>query len=86
MLLETGFLGTVTYLILPIYIASGVLRSPRVIRDPSLVLQVASCVVIAVVFWVGAFYTQPWWSPALSVSFWTFAGLTWTNVRKLGKA
>jgi hypothetical protein len=83
-LLETGALGAIAYLVLPVLIVVKVLKTSREIQDSSLVLQITSFVVVTVVFWVGAFYSQPWWSPALSVSFWTFAGLTWSNMRKAG--
>jgi hypothetical protein len=81
-LLEVGFLGEITYLFLPLIVAAGIMRAPRLGLDPAMVLQISSYMVVTVLYLVGLFYSQPWWSAALSVSYWTYAGMTWTNARK----
>jgi hypothetical protein len=81
-LLETGFLGLITILILLISVAIGTLRVPRMVLVSSNSLQITSFAVVMILYMIAMLYTHPWWSPALSVPFWTFAGMTWTNVRK----
>lgn len=84
LLLESGFLGAIAYLTLLLALAGGMLMVPRRALDPSALLQITSFAVALALYLIGLFYTQPWWSPALSVSFWAFAGITWTKVGKLG--
>jgi hypothetical protein len=82
-LLEIGFLGAIAYLALLLTMAVGMMRAARMVPDTFTLLRITSFTVALALYLVGLFYTQPWWSASLSVSFWTFAGITWTNARKL---
>jgi hypothetical protein len=76
LLLEVGALGVVAYLLLPAIVATGILRSAHGSADPTLWLRATSLAIASAIYVVGMFYSQPWWSAALSVAFWTFAAFT----------
>lgn len=73
-LLETGLLGTIGNLLLPLAVLLPALRFLQVAPDRSSSLRLTSFVVVFVIYILGVLYSQPWWSAALSTCFWVFAG------------
>ena len=81
-LLETGVLGFVCILLQLLAVTVGIVKVPQRTKNSTKKLRIIAFIVVIPIYVIAIFYTQPWWSPAISVTFWTFAGMTWTNARK----
>jgi len=85
MLIEFGWMGSTAFLVLHLTVLNGIIKASRKAVSPT-VEYATSFVVVWVVFMLGIGYTQPWLSAPLSMSFWVFAGIVWTNTAGSGSA
>jgi len=82
MLLETGILGAAAYAVLIATLVPSALSAARRTASRAILSQTTAFLTAWVVYAVGIFYCRLWWSVPLSVSFWIFAAIVWTNVNR----
>jgi hypothetical protein len=79
-LLEIGFVGIGAFWLPLIIVCAKALGVARLkMASPYAFLFSTSYIVALAIYLLSFFYTFPFLSPALSVTFWIFVGLTWSN-------